>query len=577
MVSMMADEGSIERVKDKVKDDWDDCEATTSTFGDSVAEVPAQAEDDGKRSRANPDRRVRIQEYYEQKQASDSSTKIVPSIKDLYKNKLLPIELKYHLHSFCLPISSEIPDADFDARPMVLILGPYSTGKTSFIRHLLGGGFPGIHIGPEPTTDKFLALVHGGENDNEESDTANSMIPGKIVKGNTLTVTPELPFASIATFGSAFLNHFNGSVCSAPLLRNVTIVDTPGVLSGAKQRIHREYDFAQVAKWFADRSDLILLLFDAHKLDISDELKEVVETIRPHNDDKIRCILNKADGVERQELVRVYGSLMWNMGKLFNSPEVVRVYTGSYWDKPFCNRDFTDMFEEDERLLIRELINLPSTSTERKVNNLVKRIRLVKVHICILGYLRRQMPRWFGKSHARVKLMLELDQVFQRVRTQYVLSTGDMPDVEEFRKCLEDFDDFTVFPIPDQKTLQELDQMILRDIPAIMKGSGGVSNANDLFKVVNAEPAEKRLMKKLSDGGIKEMEEPTLIMESVESDKSVTLVRRLVLSLSLGALIVFALMYSGVLLHDAVRAIMKQIVDIVRVTAEQVNDAMTLA
>jgi hypothetical protein len=74
---------------------------------------------------------------------------------------------------------------------------------------------------------------------------------------------------------------------------------------------------------------LILLLFDAHKLDISDELKEVIETIRPHNDDKIRCVLNKADGVTREQLVRVYGSLMWSMGKIFNSPEVVRVYTGS--------------------------------------------------------------------------------------------------------------------------------------------------------------------------------------------------------------------------------------------------------
>ena len=28
-----------------------------------------------------------------------------------------------------------------------------------------------------------------------------------------------------------------------------------------------------VVKWFADRADMIIIMFDAHKLDISDELK----------------------------------------------------------------------------------------------------------------------------------------------------------------------------------------------------------------------------------------------------------------------------------------------------------------
>jgi hypothetical protein len=40
----------------------------------------------------------------------------------------------------------------------------------------------------------------------------------------------------------------------------------------------------------------ILLLFDAHKLDISDELKQAIEALK-NNDDKIRCVLNKADMV----------------------------------------------------------------------------------------------------------------------------------------------------------------------------------------------------------------------------------------------------------------------------------------
>jgi EH domain-containing protein 1 len=38
-----------------------------------------------------------------------------------------------------------------DAKPMVLLLGQYSTGKTTFINYLLEGSYPGAHIGPEPT------------------------------------------------------------------------------------------------------------------------------------------------------------------------------------------------------------------------------------------------------------------------------------------------------------------------------------------------------------------------------------------------------------------------------------------
>jgi hypothetical protein len=43
----------------------------------------------------------------------------------------------------------------------------------------------------------------------------------------------------------------------------MSLIDTPGVLSGEKQRIKRGYEFEEVVKWFADRVDMILVLFDA--------------------------------------------------------------------------------------------------------------------------------------------------------------------------------------------------------------------------------------------------------------------------------------------------------------------------
>lgn len=85
------------------------------------------------------------------------------------------------------------------------------------------------------------------------------------------------------------------------LLEHITFVDTPGVLSGEKQRTQRSYDFTGVISWFAAKCDMILLLFDPHKLDISDEFKRVISSLRGH-DDKIRVVLNKADQVDTQQV-----------------------------------------------------------------------------------------------------------------------------------------------------------------------------------------------------------------------------------------------------------------------------------
>ena len=48
---------------------------------------------------------------------------------------------------------------------------------------------------------------------------------------------------------------------------------------------------------------------------------QVIGTLKGH-DDKVRVVLNKADQVDMQQLMRVYGALMWSLGKVFRSPEV---------------------------------------------------------------------------------------------------------------------------------------------------------------------------------------------------------------------------------------------------------------
>ena len=46
---------------------------------------------------------------------------------------------------------------------MILFVGQYSTGKTSLIRYLLEKDYPGLRIGPEPTTDTFNVVMYGDQ------------------------------------------------------------------------------------------------------------------------------------------------------------------------------------------------------------------------------------------------------------------------------------------------------------------------------------------------------------------------------------------------------------------------------
>ena len=80
---------------------------------------------------------------------------------------------------------------------------------------------------------------------------------------------PLLPFGRPLTRcgapGSKFLGKFEIAQLDSEMLRNLTIIDSPGVLSGQKQAT-RGYDYPSVTKHFADRADRILLLFDCSKL-----------------------------------------------------------------------------------------------------------------------------------------------------------------------------------------------------------------------------------------------------------------------------------------------------------------------
>ncbi|KAL1138782.1 hypothetical protein AAG570_008844 [Ranatra chinensis] len=375
---------------------------------------------------------------------------VIEGLKKIYKTKLLPLEQAYQYHDFHSPM---LEDPDFDAKPMILLVGQYSTGKTTFIKYILEREFPGIRIGPEPTTDRFITVMY---------DEKEGVIPG-----NALVVDPKKQFRPLTKFGNAFLNRFQCSLVNSTVLKGISIVDTPGILSGEKQRVDRGYDFTGVLEWFAERVDRIILLFDAHKLDISDEFRRSIEALRGH-DDKIRIVLNKADMVDHQQLMRVYGALMWSLGKVLQTPEVARVYIGSFWDQPLNYDMNRKLFEDEEQDLFKDLQSLPRNAALRKLNDLIKRARLAKVHAYIISSLRKDMPSVFGKDGKKKDLIKGLGTIYEQIQREYQISRGDFPDLKKMQEGLANHD-FSRFNHLKPRLLEVVDKMLAEDIARLME------------------------------------------------------------------------------------------------------------
>ena len=83
----------------------------------------------------------------------------------------------------------------------------------------------------------------------------------------------------------------------------------------------------------------------------------------------------QSDMVDAQALMRVYGALMWSLGKVLKTPEVTRVYIGSFWNEPLRYDTNRTLFEAEEQDLFSDLQALPRNAAIHKLNDLIKRAR----------------------------------------------------------------------------------------------------------------------------------------------------------------------------------------------------------
>ena len=109
---------------------------------------------------------------------------ISSAVQRIYKEAVDPVEEKFAYEK--RPSEGEI-----SGPPTVLILGNHSSGKSTFINHLLAAEVQ--KTGLAPTDDAFTILAYGDKDEEFE---------GKAVASN-----PDLPYAGLKHFGDGLLSH----------------------------------------------------------------------------------------------------------------------------------------------------------------------------------------------------------------------------------------------------------------------------------------------------------------------------------------------------------------------------------
>ena len=233
---------------------------------------------------------------------------LIKKLDKLLRSKMTPIFKRYE-------VSMQDLLTPLKWKPLVLIIGNYSSGKSTFINELLD--MPVQRTGQAPTDDCFTVLTCPAEGEAEEE-----------IPGATVINDERLPFSALMPYGERLFAHFRMKKVNSPLLENFAIIDTPGMLDSVTEK-DRGYDYLGVVGELARIADLIILMFDPHKAGTIKETYQAIRSTLPGatDEDRVLYVMNRIDECDNvPDLVRSYGTLCWNLSQMTGRKDIPRIY-----------------------------------------------------------------------------------------------------------------------------------------------------------------------------------------------------------------------------------------------------------
>lgn len=233
---------------------------------------------------------------------------------EMVADYLTPIAMRYGY--------SEVPlEANIKWRPQVLVLGNYSSGKSTMINEFLNADIQAT--GQAPTDDSFTIITC----DESQLDTGTIHVTEER-DGKFLLNNPEYPFEALKKHGQRFASHFRLKKVNSPFLESLALIDTPGMLDSITER-DRGYNYQEVIGDLAQIADLVLIVFDPHKAGtVREAYISIRETLPRHIfEHQLLFVLNRIDECSSlNDLLRVYGTLCWNLSQITGRKDIPMIH-----------------------------------------------------------------------------------------------------------------------------------------------------------------------------------------------------------------------------------------------------------
>ncbi|XP_026840474.1 sarcalumenin isoform X1 [Drosophila persimilis] len=401
------------------------------------------------------------EEFNAREKATDNVAEIIlKDIKRIYENAIKPLETLYKYRDLS---NRHFSDPEIFSKPLVLFMGPWSGGKSSILNYLTDNEYTpnSLRTGAEPSPAYFNILMWGNETE--------------VLDGTQLAA--DYTFSGLQKFGQGLEERLRGLKMKSKLLEKVNIVEIPGILEVRKQ-VSRVFPFNDACQWFIDRADIIFLVYDPAKLDVGPETEAILDQLKGR-EYQTRIILNKADTVHPEELLRVQGALIWNISPLMSSAQPPLMYTTSLWTHPYQDGAPARLLLAQERAFLRDLRTAIDKRIEHKIASARRFAVRVRNHAKMVDcYLNTYFNHktLFGNKKRISDDIIDHPQnyhIYEGLSTLTNISRYDLPDPEVYR------DFFRLNPLYEFKKLTEtctyfrgcpitkLDQAISYELPEL--------------------------------------------------------------------------------------------------------------